>query len=171
MLSESDIEGLKNIYGSELLVGNTYINNCNRYITFIKIDGKWTSKQTSKLKLESFLQRRLSKDETVDHIDSDYTNDDISNLQLLSRKDNISKAWKDGVYKNNTEKFVEYLKSPEAKKCGDKNGKAVFSNEDVKYYRECFESGKLTKDQIINLSNASRRTVENMLNYKSYVNI
>lgn len=37
------------------------------------------------------LGRYLSADETVDHIDEDKTNDDIHNLQLLSRRENSIK--------------------------------------------------------------------------------
>jgi hypothetical protein len=36
-------------------------------------------------------ERILEKDETVDHIDDDKTNDNIYNLQILSRKDNHKK--------------------------------------------------------------------------------
>lgn len=42
--------------------------------------------------LEQKLGRQLTEDETCDHIDNDYTNNDISNLQILSRADNIKKA-------------------------------------------------------------------------------
>ena len=38
------------------------------------------------------LGRYLRKDETVDHIDGDKTNDSISNLQVLSLADNIKKT-------------------------------------------------------------------------------
>lgn len=37
------------------------------------------------------LGRYLTKDETVDHIDEDKTNDDINNLQIISLHDNIAK--------------------------------------------------------------------------------
>ena len=38
------------------------------------------------------LGRSLNADETCDHIDNDYTNNDVSNLQVLSRSDNSIKA-------------------------------------------------------------------------------
>lgn len=37
------------------------------------------------------LGRILNDDETVDHIDNNKLNDDINNLQILSREDNIAK--------------------------------------------------------------------------------
>lgn len=42
--------------------------------------------------LEQYLGRELEKEETVDHIDEDFTNDVISNLQILSRIDNVKKS-------------------------------------------------------------------------------
>ena len=45
--------------------------------------GKWL--------LESHLGRKFTADETCDHIDGDFTNNDLSNLQVLSRRDNILK--------------------------------------------------------------------------------
>lgn len=42
--------------------------------------------------MEQHLGRPLEEYETVDHIDEDFTNDDISNLQLLSREENARKS-------------------------------------------------------------------------------
>ena len=36
--------------------------------------------------------RRLAGEETVDHIDGNFTNDNINNLQILSRKENALKS-------------------------------------------------------------------------------
>ena len=41
--------------------------------------------------MENHLGRLLEDWETVDHIDNDETNDEISNLQILSLQDNILK--------------------------------------------------------------------------------
>lgn len=41
--------------------------------------------------MEQHLGRQLLPEETVDHIDGDFTNDDLTNLQLLSLADNIRK--------------------------------------------------------------------------------
>lgn len=42
--------------------------------------------------MEIQLGRKLLKDETVDHIDENKSNDDLNNLQILSRADNARKA-------------------------------------------------------------------------------
>ena len=41
--------------------------------------------------MEQHLGRELLPEETVDHIDDDFTNDDLSNLQLLTLVENIKK--------------------------------------------------------------------------------
>lgn len=38
------------------------------------------------------LDRELEYWETVDHIDEDFTNDDMDNLQILTRAENIQKS-------------------------------------------------------------------------------
>lgn len=59
-------------------------------------DGK-TRKTVSygKYLLEQHLGRSLLSDETCDHIDGDFTNNDLSNLQVLTRRDNILKYAKE----------------------------------------------------------------------------
>ena len=42
--------------------------------------------------MERVLGRTLLPEETVDHIDGDFTNDSLSNLQILSLEDNIRKS-------------------------------------------------------------------------------
>src|SRR5687767_8198058 len=60
-------------------------------ITIYEDDGTTHSMQYCKYLMECKLGRKLTKDETVDHIDDDKTNDDINNLQILSRADNTAK--------------------------------------------------------------------------------
>ena len=57
--------------------------------------------------MQQHLGRTLSKDETVDHIDGNIFNNDISNFQILSRADNARKSVK----------YAEYLKLT-CKYCG-----------------------------------------------------
>lgn len=52
----------------------------------IKDQGKKTTVSYPKYLMEQHLGRKLDPDlETVDHIDKDFTNNDLSNLQILSR--------------------------------------------------------------------------------------
>lgn len=50
--------------------------------------------------LEQVLGRSLTDDETVDHIDGDFTNNDISNLQILTRVENSKKQFIDNPHLN-----------------------------------------------------------------------
>lgn len=55
-------------------------------------DGKRRTVSYPKYLLEQKLGRALLPHETCDHIDNDFTNNSIDNLQLLSRSDNSAKA-------------------------------------------------------------------------------
>lgn len=62
-----------------------------KYVT-IHCDGKKTSMLYSRYIMEQKIGRKLEYDETVDHIDEDFTNDDISNLKIETRSDNAKKS-------------------------------------------------------------------------------
>lgn len=86
-------------YSQDWEIGYLVTNKENRktIILYNGINGnnqKRSSTQYARYKLAVNLGRYLTKDETVDHIDNDKTNDDISNLQILSRRDNICKSQK-----------------------------------------------------------------------------
>lgn len=56
------------------------------------VAGKTRTISYPKAIMEVFLGRLLVGDETVDHIDGDFTNNNINNLQVLSRVDNAFKS-------------------------------------------------------------------------------
>jgi predicted RNA-binding Zn-ribbon protein involved in translation (DUF1610 family) len=74
---------------------------------------------------------RLKDDETVDHIDNNYRNNDISNLQILKRADNIRKAFVDY---GKVAKYVEF-KCP---MCGEDSRK---KESDVRNNRRVGKAG------------------------------
>jgi len=55
-------------------------------------NGKRKTVSYPKYLLETKLGRSLLPDETCDHIDGDYTNNCLENLQVLSRADNAAKS-------------------------------------------------------------------------------
>ena len=54
-------------------------------------NGKRTTQSYPRYLMEQHLGRPLLDTEEVDHTDEDYTNDDINNLQLLTKIENVRK--------------------------------------------------------------------------------
>lgn len=63
-----------------------------RYVNIVRHDGSRTTMLYSRYIMEQHVGRELYYDETVDHIDEDFTNDDISNLAILTRAENAGKS-------------------------------------------------------------------------------
>lgn len=57
--------------------------------------------------MEKYLRRKLEEWETVDHIDNNTKNNEISNLQILSRSDNAKKYAREFI-KPST-RYTEYI--------------------------------------------------------------
>ena len=106
-----------------------YLRKDNRkHIVIVHADGRKQTKSYPKYLLEQKIGRELKNNETCDHIDEDFTNDDPNNLKILTRPDNASKAW-DGyiipMYKFNCpECGLEAERTVSAVKHNRKNGKA-----------------------------------------------
>jgi hypothetical protein len=76
------------------IIYGPYTNRENRkFVVIIGPKGRKTTTYARYL-IEQKIGRNLRLDETVDHIDGDKTNDNIENLQLLSRAENIRKSSK-----------------------------------------------------------------------------
>lgn len=54
-------------------------------------ESKRTTMLYSRYLMQQKIGRKLDYDETVDHIDNDFTNDDISNLEIKTRAKNAAK--------------------------------------------------------------------------------
>lgn len=63
-----------------------------KHVIIVHDDGRKQTKSYPKYLLEQHIGRELLLNETADHIDNDKTNNDITNLQILTRKDNSKKA-------------------------------------------------------------------------------
>jgi hypothetical protein len=68
-----------------------YLRKDGRKHFLIKDGDNMTSLSYPKWLMEQHLGRKLEPDETVDHKDNDFRNDDISNLQILTRSENTKK--------------------------------------------------------------------------------
>ena len=79
---------LKYPYNTVWKYGYVTINRDNRRTLLLVGDTKRSSTQYARYLLSVKLGRFLTKDETVDHIDGDKTNDNLDNLQILSSSEN-----------------------------------------------------------------------------------
>lgn len=81
------------LYPGYSRVSKPYVGRDNRKRCSLSGSGlKSKTSQYARLLLEVKIGRRLKGDETVDHIDEDKTNDNLDNLQVLSRSENIRKS-------------------------------------------------------------------------------
>ena len=62
-----------------------------KHICIVHSNGRKQTKSYPRYVLERHLGRELLPEETVDHIDDDFTNDSVGNLQILTREDNARK--------------------------------------------------------------------------------
>ena len=98
-MDDKERKAVLELYPEFRKVYGPYLRNDGRN-TVVFYDGKrQTSKQLARVRLEVKLGRRLTEQETVDHIDENYGNDHPDNLQVLSKSDNAAKSHrKDGRY-------------------------------------------------------------------------
>ena len=61
-----------------------------QHICIVLSDKRKITVSYPKYLMEKHLNRQLRKDETVDHIDRNFNNNEISNLQILSRQEHCS---------------------------------------------------------------------------------
>lgn len=63
-----------------------------KHVVIVHADGRHQTISYPKWLMEQHLRRKLEPWETVDHINDDFTDDRLSNLQVLSRGDNVRKS-------------------------------------------------------------------------------
>ncbi len=81
------------ILGDIMKIYGPYTRKDGRqHIVIIYENGTRQTKSYPRYLLEQSLGRELNGDETVDHIDNNYENNNVSNLQILSRADNAKKG-------------------------------------------------------------------------------
>lgn len=60
--------------------------NGRKFVILVDEEGNRVTKQYARYLMEQELGRELTEDEEVDHIDRDHTNDEISNLRVISKE-------------------------------------------------------------------------------------
>lgn len=81
------MKDIKKVYGPYENKGQ----NGRKYVVIHYVDGTTKSTQYARHLMEQHLGRELLKSEQVDHINDDFTDDRLSNLQVLTPKENRDK--------------------------------------------------------------------------------
>lgn len=119
-----------------------------RLVIVDKTSGKKTSISYAKYLMELHLGRHLKSYETVDHIDNDYTNNDLSNLRVLSRREH---SLVDALRNNQLEFKCEYCgKVFLRKKRGNRHGHGYFCSKQCSgKYGKLVQEGKIKPKHVI----------------------
>lgn len=87
-------EGAKRLYGRKLMsILGPYVQPKNKRLNVVLYfsNGKRKTISYPKFVMEIHLERLIIEPETIDHIDCDFYNNDVSNLVIVSRSDNVKK--------------------------------------------------------------------------------
>lgn len=164
----SELQDYKNVYGPDSkLYGPYHWKSNNRWVVDVASDGRKKTMLAARLILEIKLNRKLIDDETVDHIDNDKTNDDPSNLQVLSGRDNARKG---SLNSNNLDDWLYNPIHAERRSynaSGERNSAALFTNEDIERFRSIPKYHGMIK-QLAMEHGCSYKTMQNILNGTSY---
>lgn len=166
--SSHQLENLRKIYGPDL-----------RFTSISRIKGRRTLlgyfNGTTKLSLysrwlmEGELGIQLEKDQTVDHIDGDPTNDSLSNLAVLSREDNARKGPSSLVKEKMRMKNKERSQDPTYREYMRNRPYEVYQScskvtvPEVTLIRDKFKNGVTGIEGLMSEYRLSRRTVDNIL--------
>lgn len=135
------------MYDDYLIYGPYDHNRRLRLVMVNKVKGKKTSISYAKYLMEVHLGRYLKSNETVDHIDNDYTNNCINNLRVLSRRQHVY----EDVLRNKPNKVhCEYCgKVFMRNKKGNRHGHGYFCSKQCSgKYGKLVQEGKVTPKNV-----------------------
>ena len=97
-------------------------------------DGITKTRKLHRLIAQTFIPIENDNNLEVNHIDYNRTNNKIDNLEWVTHIDNVHHSSKEGHYKGITE--------------GCKNGRANYTEEEIKYMRKLYDEGNSVMDII-----------------------
>lgn len=127
------------------------LGKCPYYTVGLSLKGKVKVKYVHRLVAEAFIPVRESRDQ-VNHIDGIKTNNNLSNLEWVTRSENSHHALKLGLLKIN-----------------EKHPHTKITKEDVLFIRS--NPYKLTQNQLASMFNMSRTGISSIVNRKSWKNV
>jgi hypothetical protein len=132
-------------YGQKQMVRH----NCNGYeVVNLARDGGHSTIYVHRLVLKAFGGSPLTPDHEVNHIDGDKTNNHISNLEWMTKSENVKHAWKTGLNKRWEGKGTEKVSDADVRQI-----RRLYHSADDITYREIAEQYDLNKfyvNQIVN---------------------
>lgn len=149
-----------------------YTRKDGRKHIILRKDGKLQTISYPRYLLEKKLGRKLLPEETVDHIDENISNNDLSNLQVLSRAENSRKSL--SINSKGLNKLIQFSRSEKgrttsrSRMIGGRNYNSKFSDEIVPVLRLWYCKQYLSKVEISEIFDLSIRTVTNMLTGYTY---
>lgn len=157
---------VKTIHPEYASVGTpAWMNNGTRLCFSIKLlSGHRRSTQYARLLLECQLGRALNADETVDHIDGNPRNNDVCNLQVLSRSDNAKKGPSSEIKKSialDTANRMRGVPAPHVS--GENNGRARLADSQVVEIRERQKQSYRGQDKVLALEFGVSRELINQI--------
>ena len=109
-----------------------FINPSGYYLVDISLEGKSYTRQVHRLVAIAFIPNPLRL-ETVNHIDGDKSNNDVSNLEWMTLGDNVRHAWSTGLAKP---------------RHGIENPANVYSEDQIHKLCQMLEAGNMNYKQI-----------------------
>ena len=114
-------------------------------------DGKGYDKRVHRLVAETYIKNKENK-EQVNHIDGNKLNNNVNNLEWVTNSENQKHAFQTGIHK----------KDPE--KCN----LSKLTKIQVDEIRKKYKPRKVTHQMLANEYGVNRRTIENIINKKSW---
>ena len=162
-LTNKKVDEILKIYPEYKTVYGPYCRKDGRDIVILYDGNKRSARQLARVLLEIHIGRRLGENETVDHINENFSDHRIKNLRILTREENARRSAIGNKY------CLGLKQKDEDKRNGEKNGLAMMSNKDVEEYRKGYSCGKYSREDISEIVGCNDRSVRNMLSGKTYV--
>jgi hypothetical protein len=163
MLEENFIKTINALYPEYKIYG-PYPRKSDGRMQLVLSKGKAKiTKLYAKFLMEVFLERILSKEETIDHINDNPLDDRIENLQILTREENARKS------STGSKKLIGYKQTEEHKRSGTKNGLAKFCEDDIIRIRHLLDNKLISIEKLMKEYGVSRKTlykIKERLSYK-----